>query len=201
MTLATTEGCPTDISDEDIVQAMREIPGYLDITPNDFRAVYLAAWRLAVKRLGMSVRAAAVMTRPVVSLRPEMPLAEAAGVLARRRISGAPVVEAAGRVVGVLSEKDFLALLGFGREGGFMQVVAQCLGGRGCPAAGGRKRTVAEAMSAPAITVPETATLSEMAGLMAARGINRLPVVDAQGGLVGIVTRAALVGAACALEA
>jgi CBS domain-containing protein len=201
MTPTTPEACPTDISEKDVIEAMREIPGYLDITPADFRAVYLAAYRQAVKRLGMSVRAAGIMTRPVVSLKPEMPLAEAARILARHRISGAPVVDAAGRVAGVLSEKDFLALLGFGRGESFMQVVALCLGGQGCPAAGGRQRTVAEAMSAPAVTVGEAATLAEMAALMAAKGVNRLPVVDDRGGLVGIVTRAALVGAACALEA
>lgn len=195
------EDCPADISEKDVIEAMREIPGYLDITPADFRAVYLAAYRQAVRRIGRSVRAAAIMTRPVVSLRPEMPLAEASRLLAQHRISGAPVADAAERVVGVLSEKDFLALLGVGPGGSFMQVVALCLGGRGCPTAGGRKRTVAEAMSAPAVTVGEAATLSEMAALMAAKGINRLPVVDGAGRLVGIVTRSALVGATCALEA
>jgi CBS-domain-containing membrane protein len=196
----TPGSCPTDISDKDVLEAMKSIPGYLDITPADFRIIYLAAYRLAVKRLEQSVRAGDIMTHPVISLGPDASLAEAAEVLAGHRISGAPVVDGAGRVLGVVSEKDFLALMGASRGETFMRVVALCLGGQGCPGTSGRNRTVAEVMSAPAVTIGEGATLAEISALMTQKGINRLPVLDENGRLAGIVTRAALVTAACALE-
>jgi CBS-domain-containing membrane protein len=196
----TPDGCPTDISDKDVLEAMKSIPGYLDITPADFRTVYLAAYRHAVKRLQQTVRAREIMTAPVFSLRAEAPLAEAAAFLGEHRISGAPVVDGAGRVLGVISEKDFLALMGAKRTDTFMRVVALCLSGKGCPAAGGRKQTVSDVMSAPAVTIGEDASLSEISALLARKGINRLPVLDASGRLAGIVTRASLITATCALE-
>ena len=44
--------CPIDMSDEDILEAMRSIPGYLDITPSDFKEIYLSAYRFAVRASG-----------------------------------------------------------------------------------------------------------------------------------------------------
>jgi len=49
-------GPPLDISDDDIFAAMAEIPGYLDITPDDFKEVYLLALRHAVNRLRRSLK-------------------------------------------------------------------------------------------------------------------------------------------------
>jgi CBS domain-containing protein len=197
--IATPEDCPADISEKDILEAMRSIPGYLDITPADFRTVYLLAYRLALKRLRQSLRARQIMTRPVFSLRPEDPLAQAARLLAEQRISGAPVVDGDGRVAGVISEKDFLAVMGARRTDTFMAVVALCLSGKGCPAAPGRHLSVADVMSAPAVTIGEDATLAEISTRMTQKRINRLPVTDAEGRLTGIVTRASLIAATCAL--
>jgi CBS-domain-containing membrane protein len=57
MTNQDIEACvPVDISDDDIYEAMKDISGYLDITPGDFKEVYLKAYRHAVLRLTRSVR-------------------------------------------------------------------------------------------------------------------------------------------------
>lgn len=49
------DACPMDISDDDILKAMKDISGYLDITPGDFKEIYLFAYRHAVERLTHSV--------------------------------------------------------------------------------------------------------------------------------------------------
>ena len=59
---------PVDISDDDIYEAMKDVPGYLDITPGDFKEVYLQAYRHAISRVMKSVKAADVMTRQVISV-------------------------------------------------------------------------------------------------------------------------------------
>jgi CBS-domain-containing membrane protein len=197
----TPDACPADISDQDVLEAMKQIPGYIDITPADFRAIYVSAYHHALERMRNSVRAQDIMTRGVVAVRADTPLAEVAAVLGRHRISGAPVVDAQGRVAGVISEKDFLPLMGAARGDSFMAVVAGCLKGKGCPAISARRQTAAELMSAPAVTVSEEATVSEISALMARKGINRLPVTDPAGRLVGIVTRASVVLSACAAPA
>ena len=57
---------PTDISDDDILKAMKDINGYLDITPGDFKEIYRFAYRHALDRMTHSVTAGEVMTTDVV---------------------------------------------------------------------------------------------------------------------------------------
>lgn len=100
---------PCDISEEDILQAMKDIQGYLDISPGDFREVFQVAYRHAVARVMTSRKAGEIMSKPVHSVDLAMDLRQAAAFLAEKQISGAPVVDGQGKVVGVVSEKDFLA--------------------------------------------------------------------------------------------
>jgi len=137
-----------------------------------------------------------VMTRSVVSVRSWTPLKEVAQLLIERRISGVPVVDDDGALLGVVSEGDFLM-----KEQG-----AQAVRHRPLARIFGESResrsklakiealTAGEAMTAPAVTIASGRHIAEAAAVMTARGINRLPVVD-DGRLVGIVTRADLVRA------
>ncbi len=59
------ECAPVDISDEDIMKAMKSMQGYIDITPADFREVYRIAYALAKDRLMQALKAADIMTTPV----------------------------------------------------------------------------------------------------------------------------------------
>ncbi len=136
-----------------------------------------------------------VMTRQVVSVGPEAPLKEVARLMVEHMVSGIPVVEADGKVVGVVSEADFLV-----KERGTRAVrrrpLAWLLGeSRATRAALAKVTAVAarDAMTAPAITISADRPVREAADLMVERRVNRLPVVDAAGVLVGIVTRADIV--------
>ncbi|MFC1836471.1 CBS domain-containing protein [Thermodesulfobacteriota bacterium] len=184
---------PVDISDEDIYDAMSEIPGYLDITPGDFKEVYLRAYEHALLRLTRSVEVAKVMTTDVLSVARDTSIREVAELMATRRVSGVPVVEADGTVAGVISEKDFLAAMGAEKAGTFMEVVADCLRGSGCLAAPMRTRLAEDLMSAPAITAQPSTPLMEVANIMAKRGINRVPIIDERGRLIGLASRADVV--------
>lgn len=182
--------CEIPIGDEDVLEAMREIQGYLDITPADFKQVYRYACRHAVERILRTVRARDIMSRDVLSVGPQMPVSDVARCMASRGVSGVPVVEEEGRVLGVISEKDFLRLMGATDFPNFMAVVARCLTEKGCVALGLKARKAADIMSCPAVTVREDTPVVEIARTLAQRKINRLPVVDYEGHLVGIVSRA-----------
>jgi CBS domain-containing membrane protein len=187
----TIEACvPVDISDDDIFEAMRDIPGYLDITPGDFKEVYLKAYQQALMRLTRSVLTASVMTREVVFVRESAPLKEVAELMAAKKISGVPVLDDEGQVAGVISEKDFLAVMGAGQADSFMMVIAQCLLGKGCLAAPYRAKFAKDIMTSPAVTVKPETPILEVAALLTEKKINRAPVVDAEGRMVGIVSRA-----------
>ena len=182
---------PMDISDDDISAAMREIPGYLDITPGDFKEVYLLALRHARERLSRSLRAQDVMTREVAFVRPDTPLAEVAELMSRRGISGVPVV-ADGRVMGMISEKDFLFHMGSKEIKNFMGLAARRLRDQSCQGMGIPGGKAADLMTSPAVTVGEDVSVLEIARIFKEENINRVPVIDSQGRLTGIVARADL---------
>jgi CBS domain-containing protein len=135
-----------------------------------------------------------LMTKEAISIASETPLKEVGALLAEHRISGLPVVDAEGRVVGVVSEADIL-VKEQGPESRHGGLFAWLLEGGRADQAKLAARTAGEAMTAPAITVLARKRVSDAARLMTEHGIKRLPVVDADGKLVGIVTRSDLVRA------
>jgi len=133
-----------------------------------------------------------LMSVDVCTTTPEAPLKEAAALLAERRISGVPVVDGNGAVVGVLSEADILVKTGgalprSGLLGWLLEPDFDLQDKIGA-------RTVGEAMSAPAVTITPGRQVHDAAALMIAESVNRLPVVE-DGALVGILTRADVVRA------
>lgn len=187
-----------ELKEEDIFAAMREIPGYLDITPRDFKDIYALAFRHALERLSREVTVAEIMTREVAWVSPDTPVDQVAETMGRRGVSGLPVLEGDRRVVGVVSEKDFLRRMGVEDSQNFMTLVASCLRSKGCVALPIKKQTAGDLMSAPAVTVTPETRVRDLAELFAARHINRAPVTNAEGQLVGIVTRGDLVKATLA---
>jgi len=184
-----------EFSEADVLAAMQEIPGYLDITPRDFQEIYRLAYRQAKSRLAREVKAAAIMTREVAAVREQTPLAEVAAVMGGRGIAGVPVLDDQERVTGVISEKDFLRQMGGPSQTNFMAVVASCLRSKGCVALPIKSKVAKDIMSTPPIVVSPETTLEKIAALLAAHGINRVPVVDQDGRLVGLVSRGDLVAA------
>lgn len=144
----------------------------------------------------MMLKVRDVMGRSVITVERETPLKDVAVLLIDRGISGVPVVDTDGAILGVVSEADLLV-----KEQGADAVghrrLARFIGESGESRAQLVKLaalTAGEAMTAPAITIASDRRISEAAAVMTARKVNRLPVVD-DGRLVGIVTRADLVRA------
>jgi CBS domain-containing protein len=138
------------------------------------------------------MKVADVMTQEVVTVGIETPLREVARLLASRRISGLPVVDT-DRVVGVVSEGDILA-----KErgpSGRRSRLGFLFGDTASAALKLEARTAGEAMTSPALTIKPRRAVADAAAMMVDEGVNRLPVVDDDGALLGIVTRADLVRA------
>jgi CBS domain-containing protein len=134
-----------------------------------------------------------VMTTNVFTAQAEMPLKKVANRMLEYGVSGMPIVDGEGRVVGVLSETDILFKERTApvRDGLVDWLVHL---GEDPPAAKLSARTAGQAMTSPAVTITPRRSVAQAAELMLDLGIDRLPVVDA-GELVGIVTRADLVRA------
>lgn len=182
---------------DDILAAMGQADGYLDITPADALALYRLALRHATERVRLSLTAGQLMTREVRSVAPDATAAQVARLLADAGISGAPVVEN-GEVAGVVSIKDFLPRLGLPRQSTPMALVALLVTGDQCGSSDFTAVTARDLMTAPALTIAPATPVGQAAKLMDERGINRLPVTEA-GRLVGIITRGDVVRASQSL--
>jgi len=134
-----------------------------------------------------------LMTRQVAAVMPEASLKGAAAVLAQRHVSGLPVIDGNRVVVGVLSESDIVYRETGGSDSAhFVQSLTLP---KDQPDRKAQATTVRDAMSSPAITIESRHPIDRAARIMVNKGVRRLPVVDAEGHLVGIVTKADLVRA------
>ena len=111
-----------------------------------------------------------IMTRKVATIRPEASAQEVAQLLDEKRISGAPVVDAESKIIGIITEADIISKVN--RDG----------------------LCVADIMSHDVIAISEETPVSEIAALLTERKIKRVPVVR-DNKLVGIVSRADIVHA------
>jgi CBS domain-containing membrane protein len=179
-----------EISDADVIEAMKEIGGYLDITPGDVKEVLKVANRQAIKRIASAVRARDIMVREVYAVQTSTPVPDVVDLMADKKISGLPVLSGDRTVAGVISVRDFLRRMGTGDAGAVMSLISDCLRGRRCLAAPLRTMTAEDMMTSPAVTVTEEVTLFKIMELFSAKGINRVPVVDDRNKLTGLVSRA-----------
>ncbi len=131
-----------------------------------------------------------VMTREVVTVNEQAPFTELVRLMAVHKLSALPVVDGDGQVVGIVSEADLLRKEEYQDERDAPHWLERRRERVARSKAAGR--TAAEVMSTPVITVDPDATVPMAARLLARHGIKRLPVVDDQDRLVGIVSRADL---------
>jgi CBS domain-containing protein len=128
-----------------------------------------------------------VMTGEVITAGPQMAYKEIVDRMARGGVSALPVVDEENHVVGVVSEADLLHKVEMSGEERHRHLLERRRRRVAREKAAGE--TAGEVMSRPAVTIAAAASLAEAARLMDAEQIKRLPVVDAQGVLVGIVSR------------
>jgi CBS domain-containing protein len=135
-----------------------------------------------------------VMSTNVVTVSPQTPLKRVAELLVWHQVSGLPVIDAQGRLLGVVSKSDILHKE---REGTVGSLLGRLLGRHKHEEAKQQARTAGDAMTAPAITAHSTMPVSDAAARMLEHGVDRLVVVPGRSfdgnaedtTVVGIVSR------------
>lgn len=133
-----------------------------------------------------------VMTADVLTIGGDAPLKEAATIMVKAGISGIPVVDDDRRVIGIITEADFVtaeANRSWGRQR--KRLLAGFFGDLEAPQA----RSVADAMTPDPHTIDRGSTVTEAARKMTELGVKRLPVVLPDGTIEGIISRADVMGA------
>lgn len=139
-----------------------------------------------------------VMTREPILVTPQTALEEAVKILAAKKIGGLPVVDDSGKLVGVISEGDLMwqeaevklpsyimlldSVIYLENPGRYQRDLHKALG-----------QTVGEVMSNNPLTVKPEKTVKDAARILNEKRIDRLPVIDDSGKVVGIITRGDIV--------
>ena len=147
----------------------------------------------------MPKKVSEVMTPDPILVRPQTSLEEAIKILAEKRIGGLPVVDESGKLVGVLAESDLMwqesevkppsyimlldSVIYLENPGRYQRELHKALG-----------QTVGEVMSSkPLFTIKPEKTVKDAAQLLNEKRIDRLPVIDENGQVIGIITRGDIV--------
>jgi CBS domain-containing protein len=146
------------------------------------------------------MRAHQIMTRAVISVTPDTSIVEAANIMLKRHISGLTVVDATGKLVGVVSEGDFIrrSEIGTGRKRGRWLKFILGSGSSASDFVHEHGRKISEVMTTSPVTITEDMALAEIVDLMERNNVKRLPVVHGDK-VVGIVSRANLLQAVAGL--
>jgi CBS domain-containing protein len=129
-----------------------------------------------------------VMSTQPVSVTKDSSFKELAAMLFEFGVSGFPVMDDDGKVIGVVSEADMLAKEALQDEDhGWRETVAAIV--RCTERRKGAGVTAGDLMTSPAVTVTAEDTVAHAAAVMYTRGLKRLPVIDAAGRLVGVISR------------
>ena len=149
----------------------------------------------------MSLTAREIMTSPVISVNEAQTIKEVIELLAKHRFSGVPVVDDNNVVVGILSDTDIVryshqvSVIPFADLSGWISPYADVSDlaslRKGIDMIA--KTSVGQVMTKKVYTAPADTPVPELAKMMSRRRINRVPIVDTDEKLIGIVTRADLV--------
>ncbi len=142
------------------------------------------------------MRAEDIMTRQVVTVRPETPVGELARLFSDRGISGAPVVDAEGTLLGVVTETDLMRRVAAPADPkpGWLGGLFQDPAGLARRYARSHGRTAQDVMTTEPMTLGPDVPIERVARLLEERDIRRVPIVAA-GRLLGVVSRADLLKA------
>ena len=146
------------------------------------------------------MRAHQIMTRKVITVGPDCSIADAANLMLRNHISGLPVLDKVGDLIGIVSEGDFLRRSEIGtqrKRPSWLQFLTST-GRLADEFVDERGRKIGDVMTRDPVTVSDDTPLDEMVSLMESKGVKRLPVMRS-GKMVGIVTRANLLQAVASI--
>lgn len=169
-----------------VMPGLKEMVSEGLITVQDVEVVTYSHRRL--RELPAEAPVSDVMSREVHTVRPDTPLVEAVELLLGKDYRALPVVDESRRVVGILTDGDLLAKAGLLATSAQQELTGAELAGelQRLRQAG---QTVAEFMTPDPVAISSDTTVSAAVSLMAEHDVKRLPVVDENGVLIGIVSR------------
>lgn len=174
----------------DLDAALAHYNQVLDISRADLAGLLHMAGRAAFQRTLGELRCADIMSRPPMAVEPGVTLKEAWAMMRREQIKALPVVDAQGMVLGIVTVANFMRLANLELHEGLGQRLRQLVKGRT-----GQPSRVEDIMIRQVQVVHAQQHVMELVPLFSRGGHHHIPIVDAQGRLVGVITQSDLVRA------
>lgn len=176
-----------EISDDDIKIAFKEIKTYVDISPEDFKTIYIHALKHAKARL-LNVTVEKVMSKNVISVDKETSVNDAVRLISENRLSCLPVVDGENTVIGIVTRKDIIVAAGVAKDHTLRDVVRHIIGVPTPHADSVSAKKAGDIMTSPVITISLDRDIKDAAFKLLEMRINNLPVVNSDNKLVGIIS-------------
>jgi CBS domain-containing membrane protein len=183
----------------DVDAALRRYNQVLDLPRDDLQALLQDAETNAYRRRLGELRCADVMSRELATVQFGTSLEEAWALLRRRRIKALPVLDRAQRVVGIVTLADFMREAALDFHGGFDVKLRQLIRRSGLTH-GAKPEVVGQIMTRQVRVASQDRPIAELVPLFASTGHHHVPVIDADGHIVGMLTQSDVVAALCAPE-
>lgn len=183
-----------DLQAQDFKHALQELDSYIDVTLEDLMQIHQLAERHAQLRQAEQLKVRDVMTKDVATVHPETSLRDAARILLDRRISGLPVTDKENKLVGIVTEADFLCAMGIPCHHpahNLWQTLESMF--RHNPARSDKPGKVEDIMARQPISLHADHNLHDVIDTMKRHHIKRIIVTDEQQQVEGIITRSNLV--------
>jgi len=193
----TADAPPGDrigVTPDDLSTVLREYNQVVDISREELGKLLEQAEQLAYRRRTGEVTCADIMSRDVITAQNDTPLEEAWSVMRQRSIKALPVIDADRRVIGIVTQTDFMKHAGleeledFGLR--FRNFVRRSL-----RPGWENAEKVGQIMTKQVTTAKSNAHIVELVPILSDGGFHHLPIVDEENRLVGIVTQSDLVAA------
>jgi CBS domain-containing protein/nucleotide-binding universal stress UspA family protein len=148
-----------------------------------------AACSVLVARVSLpSLRVRDVMTREVTSVSPSTPLSHVVELLIEKGLKATPVVEN-GKIIGIITGGDLLTRAGMGLRISLQRILPADIFSEQIRQLAEEGKTAKDIMTSPVVTIGADEHVTKAAALMSEKNIKRLPVLNKQGELVGIISR------------
>ena len=177
-----------EITDEDIRKAFEEHKTFIDISVGDFMKIYRDAFNSALDRVH-AVTVGEAMSKKYISISGDSDIHSATDLLSKGGVTCAPVVNYKNLVIGFVSDADILASAGVVKKHTVKDLVRHIIGE---PTPNIHRtidgKNIKDIMSSPAITVTVDTSIKKASEIFNEKRIKRMPVVDKDGRLVGIIS-------------
>lgn len=182
---------------EDYERALQSMETFMDVGVNDLMMLAQRAAHFASQRTTASLCIDQVMSQPVRVVQPDTPMAEAAHLMVTERISGLPIVDDAGSIVGIITEADFLRAFGVPAHHpthNLWQTLESLFSHLAHHTeVEGPNDPVAEHMVRDVVCASPDQQLHDVLALMKHHRVKRVLICDSERHVVGMVTRSDLV--------